>query len=644
MRTISTLIGLTVLTSLSACDTTTDDVVLGADDPHGRISGIVVDVGQTGLAGVEVTAHGQTVLTDDAGHYTLEMVDPGQEILIKFQKQGYSENARYANIVSWETASANATLKAHDWTQTFDPSVGGDFEGDGMRVSVPAGAVTLDGQVYTGDVEVSVTYFDPYSDELAAAPGDLTALRKGSDSTGKNVLEQAQLLSFGMVEVIFRADDQEQLSLGEPIEVAIPISQSGMPDYYQVTDGDEILLWDWDDASGAWLEEGTGRVTTDTSGNSTYTFSTSSPGGKNPDSPIEYTCVQGHIVDTLDFDVRGAQVECRGQLTSSTVTADENGNFECTVAVGDTVYIVPNTYVADQTWYGFDSLVATSSECDDVGDVKIEVCRESGVMMADNVVAYSDTGHWEADNLRAWFWEPKGYVDYCHNPWKDIGLDDCQLLNIEVATSWFPDLDPETGIMKNTKSVGAWLDVKTSRDTYRLESSLTDSGVPVYHHERHEDASYDSDGQLTVEGPNDVDLQGGDVLMTSAPGNPGDYMGSWSNEEWIRLPSEMSLTSSTASLSIQRGQNLSLSYQGADNNADDILVFALTDEADTALVCRVKDDGTINISGQYTAHLSADDGGSISFYKADVGWKAGPDGLPIRMQGLTGMTMSLDIQ
>lgn len=646
MRTAHFLLGLSALATLAGCGNADQDGALSVDDPHGRISGVVTDVSQTGLEGVAVTAQGQTVLSDADGHYTLEMVSPGSEILVKFTRDGFSENARYASITTWETASANATLKAHDWTQQFDPATGGDFEQQGMRVSVPAGAMQLDGVAYTGDVEVSVTYFDPYTDELAAAPGDLTALMKSGGGNGKNVLEAAQLLSFGMVEVIFRAEDQEQLELGEPIEVEIPISQLGVPEYYSVSDGDEIMLWDWSDESGAWLEEGDGRVTTDETGNSTYTFSTSSPGGKNPDSPIEYTCVQGTVVDTLKFPVRGAQVECRGQLTSSTVTADENGNFECTVAVGDMVYVVPNTYVADQTWYGFDSLVATAAECDDVGDVTIEVCRESGVMMADNVTAYSDTGAWEADNLRAWFWEAKGYVEYCHNPWEDIAIDDCKLLDIDVATSWFPDMDPDTGIMKDTKSVGSVLTVETSRDTYELTTQLTDDGVPVYHHERHDGqtGSTDESGQLGIDEANDLDLRGGDILTTSAPGNASDYMGSWSKEEWIRLPSEMDLNgASTASISILRGQSLHLSYSGADGNADDVLTFALTDDGGSAMVCRHADDGSIDISGEYTSHFSTDDNGAISFYKADVGWEAGPDGLPIRMQGLTGMTMSLDV-
>ncbi len=647
MRTVNVLVGLSALATLAACGNTNSDSSLSVDNPHGRISGVVTDVGMTGLEGVAVSAQGQMVLTDADGHYTLEMVEPGSEILVKFTRDGYSENARYASITTWETVSANATLKAHDWTRSFDASYGGEFEGQGMRVSVPAGALMKDGAAYTGDVEVSMTYFDPYSDELAAAPGDLTALMKAAGGTGKNVLEEAQLLSFGMIEVIFRAEDQEQLQLGEPVEVEIPISQSGVPEYYSVTDGDEIMLWDWSDDAGAWLEEGSGRVSTDETGNSTYTFSTSSPGGKNPDSPIEYTCVQGKVVDTIDFPVRGAQVECRGQLTSSTVTADDNGNFECTVAVGDMVYVVPNTYVADQTWYGFDSLVATSAECDDVGDVPIEVCRESGVMMADNVTAYSDSGSWEADNLRAWFWEAKGYVEYCHNPWEDIALDDCQLLDIDVATSWFPDMDPGTGIMKDTKSVGSVLTIETSRDTYELVTQVTDSGVPVYHHERHDGqgGSTDESGQLVLEETNDIDLKGGDVLTTSAPGNAADYMGSWSNEEWIHLPSEMTLNgASTASIAIQRGQNLHLSYTGADANADDVLTFAMTDDGGSALVCRHADDGSIDISGEYTGHLSTGDGGAISFYKADVGWEAGPDGLPIRMQGLTGMSMSLDVR
>ncbi len=643
MRTTSLLLAVASLATFIACDTTGQDDAFDAD-PKGRISGTVVDVQQAPLADVAVTAQGQTVYTDEDGLYTLEMVEPAQEIMVLFEHDDYSEKVRYTNIVSWETVPANATLKKHDWVRKFNPVFGGSFSEDGMSIEIPAGAIVDEnGNEYTDEVEVSMTYFDPYSDELAAAPGDLTALVKAAGGNAKDVLEEAQLLSFGMVEVQFTSQDRKKLTLGEPVEVEIPISQSGVPDFYQVEEGDEIVLWDWSNGSGAWLEEGSGRVTSDESGNSTYSFSTMSPGGKNPDSPIEYTCVEGKVVDTLDFPVRGSEVQCRGQLTSSTVTADENGDFECTVAVGDLVYIVPSTYVANQTWYGFDSLTTSSQQCNDVGDVPIEVCRESGVMMADNVEAYSDTGSWEADNLRAWFWEAKGYVEYCHDPFQDIPMDSCQMMNIEVATSWFPDMDPETGMMTDTRSVGPWLSLETPRDTYELSPEDNGNGVPVYHWDRHTEATTGQDGTVSIDDPSDVDLQGGDVITATAPGNASDYMGPIVHEDWIHLPSEIDLGASSGSISVRSGQSFTLTYDGADNNPDGILGFALTGKQDTAMVCRFRDDGSLNVSGQHTSQMSPSDEGAISFYKADIGWKAGPDGLPIRMQGLSGVTMSLDL-
>ena len=168
MRTPSLGLSLFGLLPLAACQNADTGAI--ADDPHGRISGIVTDVSGTGLEGVEVTAQGQSVLSGANGHYTLEQVDPGQQITVKFVKRGYSENVRYTNIHTWETANANATLKAHDWTAQFNARTGGVFQGEGMRVRVPAGAVSLDGKPYSGTVQLSMTYFDPYSCLLYTSP------------------------------------------------------------------------------------------------------------------------------------------------------------------------------------------------------------------------------------------------------------------------------------------------------------------------------------------------------------------------------------------------------------------------------------------------------------------------------------------
>ena len=157
------------------------------------------------------------------------------------------------------------------------------------------------------------------------------------------------------------------------------------------------------------------------------------------------------------------------------------------------------------------------------------------------------------------------------------------------------------------------------------------------------DATTDQDGTVSIDNPSDVDLQGGDVITATAPGNASDYMGPIVHEDWIHLPSEIDLGASAGSISVRSGQSFTLSYDGADRNPDGILAFALTGKSDTAMVCRFTDDGSLTVSGQHTSQMSASDEGAISFYKADIGWKAGPDGLPIRMQGLSGVTMSLDL-
>ena len=66
-----------------------DDVYTGP--VHGKISGVVTTTDGVPLEGVSVTAQDVSAKTSEEGVYVLEDIDPNDNIVVTFTKQGYTK-------------------------------------------------------------------------------------------------------------------------------------------------------------------------------------------------------------------------------------------------------------------------------------------------------------------------------------------------------------------------------------------------------------------------------------------------------------------------------------------------------------------------------------------------------------------------
>jgi hypothetical protein len=93
---------------------------------------------------------------------------------------------------------------------------------------------------------------------------------------------------------------------------------------------------------------------------------------------------------------------------------------------------------------------------------------------------------------------------------------------------------------------------------------------------------------------------------------------------------------------IESSAGLELEFTGR-NNRDHLLVFVTSAPDEPGLMCRYADDGDVSLSASDLNQLS-NDWASVAVYRPEIGWVTGPDGLPIRIQGVAGEIVQLDLR
>ena len=651
---------------LAACNVqTNNNTDLYDGDPMGRISGTVVDMDGNALEGIQVSVDNLVAVTDANGFYTLETVTPGNNLVVEFAAPGFAKNYETTQLISWETVPVDATMSEIDGYGIFAADVGGIIKVDRVTVGFGPNAIVYDdtGEAYSGDVTVEVTHVDPYSAEIALAPGDLTALAF-DDSGSKNASEPAQLVSYGMLDVSLYDDDGNELQLaeGETADISMPITNGTLPELYHLNQGDEQETWSFDTDKGIWVEEGMGTVVPEmedvidddpesetygevigeqATGNLAFQFEADHFSWWNCDQGFVPSCAYGRVVDMLGFPVRGARLDATGSQSNSTVYTDEEGNYVVTIMVGDSVTYTGTTQVGGQNWSESYSKFMSgygsgASDCEPLPDIVIDVCRESGIVMADNLsmhISGMDEGQ-NGDQIRAWFWEPPGEPWRCDNPWDELETDQCV---VETAENYPAQFMPRSvGIANETRSVGGWMQMKTPRDTYHMDQDSFD-GNPVYIYETIELG--DQADNIVV---HDVDLRAGDAIIGTAPGAADNYFGPIENEHLLNMPADVDIDKSGPQHNMSRTSGWNVNFTG-QGNQDHMLVMVTGDPEKNGLLCKYADDGNINIGASDLTNMEPG-WASISIYRPEIGWTTGPDGLPIRVQGLSGSIIEAELK
>ena len=625
---------LSLLAILPACNNkdnndTSDSVAVQTPETQGRVSGFVVSETGEPLDFVSVRTQGVLTHTSEDGSYTLEGLQPSDNLVVEYSKKGYAKNYEVVTLIDWETVASNTTLLTIDGSQTIS-----SWDVDTVTVNDVSIFFQPDqfindktGERYTGDVLVEVTYVDPYTSDIDGEPRDLSA--NGTDGS-------SQLVSYGMVDVSLYGENNEKLSVNAPAKVSFPIVNGDLPENLQLTAGSVQTAWSFDTQQGVWVDEGQGEIVT-VDGELQFSFKASHFSWWNCDQGFVPSCAEGRVIDFLGFPIRGAQVTCDGGQTVSTATTDADGRYTCSIMVGDSVTFKGDTYVGNRLWskqegaFFMDSEGSSAADCEPIRDIQIDVCRIAGAINVENydaIINHEENTDAPADGLSAVFWEPPGDTFYCENPWDSLAVGDCWSgTNEEIVASYPRSAFP--GVPQSARSAGSWVKVSNERNGYEMQKELI-GNLPYYNWWSHE---WSDDELLDIR----PDFKENDVISVEADGDFNTYFGPWSISEFATVPTQAHFADS--SLVGNRG-SLNVSYQ---NGGDSDVIFFSAILRDQQVMCKFANNGNFTVPASAFSGFSEGWGGA-SVFNFENKLSAGPDGLPIYSQVFSGQTVPFDIE
>ncbi len=301
------------------------------------------------VEGVTVSAGAITATTNYDGFYALADVAPAERIVVRFAHPGYAETTRTATMFADGRVVANAVLVRRQAAAKLDAAAGGTVAVPGGTVAFPAAAIVDEsGAPAAGEVRLQVTPIDVAGAAIEAAPGDFSATT-AAGTTG-------QLETFAMAE--YRLTDAAgaplQIKPGEraTLEMLLPADTA-----LQV--GETLPAWRFDEATGHWVEEGSGTVQVAESDPSRLAFvaDVAHFSTWNCDRTFEVTCVSGRVLRCDGTPAAGADLLAAGTDYdgASRAFAGSDGSFCVDVRRNSTVQL------AAALGYGASRLVAVTT-------------------------------------------------------------------------------------------------------------------------------------------------------------------------------------------------------------------------------------------------------------------------------------------
>ncbi len=679
-----------------ACDRSPEPVA--DMDPVGRIAGTVTNLTGQPMEGVQVDGAGATVETNGQGAFLLEAVEPADGIVLTYTTSGFATTYGRVDLHGWETATTSATLLEVDGILEMEGSVGGtyhlDTEAGRVDLTFEAGSF-LDsaGEAVSGSVIASVTYLDPSSEEFLAGPGDLRGeasedqqllvsygmvevalqdedgntlqIAEGSPATVTIPLVDDDKpdylqLEAGATQRIWSFDPQQGIWVEEGLGVVVEDTLGNRRIRFEAP---HFSWWNADDGRAAYCA--TGRVV-DVLGFPIRGAEVTCVAEVPPfycafDGDLTDDCIPPQssddkvLADPFSADPFAGEDAVPGdpgadqnwrELSATSrsinvVTTDENGYYSCEVWAGGNAVFQATTFVADLNWFSqvHGQFIAGTTDniniCEPIPTLQIDVCRITGSINVENLSTLVEEGQIEpADNVSALFFDPKGYPEYCDNPWDGVPEGDCITFAAEDIASYLP-ISAMPGVPADGRSIGSRLTVTSDGVDHDLDRVRID-GSPYY---SWDGLKSDNQGDLQTDRP---EFNAGDRIDVSTNGDAGDYMGPWSGSRIATVPRALRWTDDSA-VTGSTSSGLQVQYDGSNGDSRGAIVMGSSLDAETHMVCRVADNGRIRLTGQQLSRLGVEKA-TLGVYHIEDGIAVGPDGLPIRLQIFSGATSVVKIQ
>ncbi|HPM77971.1 MAG TPA: carboxypeptidase regulatory-like domain-containing protein [bacterium] len=332
----------------------------------GAVWGQVTDTQDDPLGGVDVTLRdgiGTAMRTDDNGYFVIIGASVGEEMDVRFDKDGYARTHKPVNLMEGVLSSMETKMKKIQrlGQRSSDEDLDERLD-DGSRVSVPPGAlVDPDGNVATGAMDIAITGLRVETVDIGAAPGNFD----GRDESG----DEGKIESFGMIDMNFSQNGEAlQLAPGETAMVEFEVGTLGREE------GDVIPLWYYDSDAQQWIREGECEVMeTDEDGTLACVGEVAHFSTWNADQTYEATCVKGMLRDQAGQPVAGALINSQGVSYNGEDRVNSNPDGAFMAYVKTSSRVVLNFFKeggrATMEIESSDKLCLQATCCEDLGEV-----------------------------------------------------------------------------------------------------------------------------------------------------------------------------------------------------------------------------------------------------------------------------------
>ena len=390
----------------------------------GSISGIVSNVGGSGLGGATVSTGTHTTTTNEDGYFVLTAVPEGSA-LVSFTGDGFMSTFRMAEVLGANAAHFPDITLVPVESDVIPSGTGGLVQTNNNVGSADFAAdsfVNAAGEAYTGEVTVEINAFNTDDANFYGVfPGEFAGVREDGS--------EVNLVSYGIMSVQMLGANKTPLQLADGVttELSLSISSDKVS-----TAPATIPMWYFDETDGQWYEEGQAVL----DGN-TYTADVAHFTTWNWDVPIDDICsITGVVVDDQGQPVNNARVLSRG--VDAAIMADTFTGTDGTFTVNALKNSITDVWA-----------IAGSRASD---GMRVTVLEECPVVLAEDLVlmvpAYTITLTWGEDPSDLdthWFipmtWDPDFdlYRIYYSNE-GNLGSDPYAALDTDDTSSYGPEI------------------------------------------------------------------------------------------------------------------------------------------------------------------------------------------------------------
>lgn len=299
--------------------------VLSSEDTTTNLAVFIKNENQSSIPNASITLNDIIYTTDEKGSLFIENIVLNQEYqVIKIKANGYTDGIFTFTPSQNGVTSLTYILLEKPELKTFSAVEGGVLTNQNITLNFPENAIAnQNGKTYDGNVNVTITYFNPDSENFEASmPGTLVGL-----DDENNMLA---LISRGMVKVDLTDEKGNELEIlqDNEVEIKMPAKDS---------DPETIPLWHLNEDHGIWVQTGIAtKIGNEYVAHVTH-FSTYNLDYKAPsinftieivdesNNPLAYE--NAILKTTFDGKIFSKQVRTDNKGQFSIIRAPENGTY-----------------------------------------------------------------------------------------------------------------------------------------------------------------------------------------------------------------------------------------------------------------------------------------------------------------------------